>query len=68
MQDLRKVHVVYSILTDVIEPALRLRIAQGHPREQNDGRARRAAQLLLELSSALTAVSEHTHSRDIVPI
>ena len=37
MQVLRKVHVVYPILTDVVEPALRLRVARGHQRDQNDG-------------------------------
>ena len=31
MQDLRNVHVVYLISTDVIKPALRLRIARSHP-------------------------------------
>ena len=31
MQDLQKVHVVYPISTDVIKPALHLRVAQGHP-------------------------------------
>ena len=36
-EDLRKVHVVYPILMDVIKPALHLRIAWGHPWDQNDG-------------------------------
>ena len=31
MQDLWKVHVIYPISTDVIKPALRLRVARGHP-------------------------------------
>ena len=38
MQDLSKVHVIYPILTDVIELALRLHVAWGHPWDQNDGR------------------------------
>ena len=31
MQDLWNVHVVHLISTDVIKPALRLRVARGHP-------------------------------------
>ena len=31
MQDLRNVHVVHLISTDVIKPVLRLRVVRGHP-------------------------------------
>ena len=33
---MRKVHVVYPISTDVIKPALRLRVARGHPGTRTD--------------------------------